>query len=889
MDNKLYRLSRRDLLKGSLALVAGSLMPRLSGILQVVSASPEISPKRIYLAPDDHTDYLWAADEATYRQAFLNMLDHYLDRADTTAGQPSDYQSRWNCDGSFWVWTYEKNKSASAFTRLMGRISDGHISVPLNPLIQCLGGVPAEAVLRGMYYAGRIERRYGLRFNLAYSMENTTLPYGLGALWVGAGAKYSWNGVCGCASQLSYSSLSNRDHEIYWWVGPDGSRILMKWYSLVENPGIGSYAEARDPSAAVNYVDTNSGFKARYNYDLIGVFGKGWDDVQTTTDEFETVAKNKTNANRRVIVSNEQDFFQDFETTYGTSLPSLSCSFGNEWDLLCASMAEVSARVKRVVEKLRSAESLATLVSLQSSNFMSGRETARDLAFMDLGLYWEHDWTADCGSSCATQRANWQRRLAGEIESYVNTLYTDAATALAGMIQKSGANVRFYAFNPLSWARTDIADLPYPNSTVHVVDLTTGAEVPSQFVTVDGQSYLRILASNVPPVGYKVFEIQSGQGSSFSNAATVTGNVIENGLYKVAVADRGAITSLIDKTRSNREFAKPGDDGRVINDLGSGSGTALQVENAGPVSATLLASVTTSSPLKHTSRITLIRNSNRIEIRNDVNQSFSGTPSWSFAFDLTSPDVWHEEVGAVIRAKLLAQGGHYSPRNARYDWLTLNHFADISSGGVGATLSNADCYFMQLGASVVDSLDTSRPQLSPLVGGQVDGPSLGIPNQGGDTYFLQRFALQTHDAYDPVAAMRFALEHQNPFVTAVITGGSQYPETSYSLLSISNQNVLLWALKPAEDGIAQGIIARLWNLSDSQASFSLSFSPPFSITSAKRTTHIETPLGDATVTDDALHASLAGHQMSTFLVKPTPIPVVNYDHWVYLPLILKEG
>ena len=30
----------------------------------------------------------------------------------------------------------------------------------------------------------------------------------------------------------------------------------------------------------------------------------------------------------------------------------------------------------------------------------------------------------------------------------------------------------------------------------------------------------------------------------------------------------------------------------------------------------------------------------------------------------------------------LAQGGHYSSRNARYDWLTLNHFADISGADV---------------------------------------------------------------------------------------------------------------------------------------------------------------------------------------------------------------
>ena len=68
---------------------------------------------------------------------------------------------------------------------------------------------------------------------------------------------------------------------------------------------------------------------------------------------------------------------------------------------------------------------------------------------------------------------------------------------------------------------------------------------------------------------------------------------------------------------------------------------------------------------------------------------------WRFGFNITSPDVWHEEVGAIIRARLTTAGGHYSPRNARYDWLTLNRFADMSGGGVGVTLANADCYYMQ--------------------------------------------------------------------------------------------------------------------------------------------------------------------------------------------------
>ncbi|MEZ4867733.1 MAG: glycosyl hydrolase-related protein [Caldilineaceae bacterium] len=870
-NRELIQLSRRNLLKTGAILLTGATSAHLLRLGDHYRLFSQENVKRLYIAPDEHTDYMWTADEETYRQAFLEMLDYYLDLADVTANELSEHQSRWNCDGSFWMWTYEQNRPAADFERLINRIRSGHISVPLTALVSCYGGAPAEAVLRGMYYPGQIERRYNVRFTLAVSMENQTLPYGLGALWAGAGAKYSWKGVCGCASKVP--GLQKREHEIYWWIGPDGSKILMKWYSLLGNQLLGGYAEARDPAVAVDLLDAKAA-SADYPYSVAGAFGKGWDDLKTLTDEFVTVAKSKTNANRRVIVSNEEDFFQDFETNYGTSLPSISSSFGNEWELYCASMAEVSAQVKRSVEKLRNAEALATLVTLQDVSFMHARTTARDLAWMNLGLYWEHDWTAD-GPVGRNARREWQRRLASEIASYVDGLSADAITALGGMIRKNSSNVRFFVFNALSWTRTDVADLPYTGAApLHVIDLTTGLEAPSQIVMLNNRRYLRILANQVPAVGYKVFEVRSGPGQGFANAlsADASTGVIQNSIYQVTVVPRGAILSLQDKTRANREFVRD-ISGYVINDLhrvndpANPSATGvLSVENVGPVSVTLVATTSSATPLQHTTRITLLRDSNRIDIQNEITQNFSDVYTWRYGFNLASPDVWHEEVGAMIRAKLLADGGHYSPNNARYDWLTLNHFADMSSGDIGVTLSNADCYYMQLGNSTADILDTETSQFSPLVGGQVDGSSLGILDQGGDSYFLQRFALKTHAAYDPASAMIFALEHQNPLVAGIVSGGDAYPETFYSLLTISNPNVLLWALKPADDGIEQGIVTRLWNLSDVPVDFTLTYSPG-DIATAKETTHLETPVGNATVDNGALTGSLASQQLKTFSVQ----------------------
>ncbi len=373
-------------------------------IVLTFSASAQ---RRFYIAPDDHTDYFWAADDVTYRQAFLTMIDFYLDKMDETQTNPSDTQMRWNCDGSLWMWEYEKNRNPQQFERFLSRMRDGHMSVALNPLVLVQGGAPAESVLRGMYYPGLIERRHNVKFPVAIAMENQTHPYGLASLWAGSGAKWSWKGVCNCASQVP--QLNDRDREIYYCAGRDGSKVLMKWQSqLTTNRMFGGYYEAYIPMNSILFAEQDLAFQTRYPFPVIGAFGRGGDEVEYTSDEFVTVAQQNSNANRRIIVSNQEDFFRDFESLYGNTLETYAASYGNEWDTLTASLAEVSARLKRSTEKLRSAEAMATLVSINNPAFMSSRIAERDRAMLNMGLYFEHDWTADGPFITRTTRAEWR-------------------------------------------------------------------------------------------------------------------------------------------------------------------------------------------------------------------------------------------------------------------------------------------------------------------------------------------------------------------------------------------------------------------------------------------------------------------------------------------------
>ena len=817
--------------------------------------------KKFYIANDDHTDYMWSADAAACRTAFLDMLDYYLDLADTTAGDESDFQSRFSCDGSYWIRTYEQSRTAAQFDRLIGRIRSGHINVPMTLLNLCYGGMPAEAVLRSLYYAGRLERRYGLKFKLAMAQENQALPYGLGSLWAGSGALYSWKGICGCSSRIP--DAWNRPYDMYWWTGPDGSRLLMKWYSQIRQDGygIGGYAEARRVPGIITEAEASADFRSRVPYDIVGLFGYGGDDLTSRTDAVVKAARSATTADREVVCANEIDFFEDFQRVYGDSLPSLGASFGNEWDLLSASLAEVSGSVKRGVEKLRAAEALAALAALKDPAFMKARATVRDEAWIDLGLYFEHAWTGD-GNVSRAARAAWERDRAAGFLGYVDALWEDARKALGARIRKEGTAKRYFVFNPLGWERDDFADLPFTGAgPVHVVEATANREVPSQFIEGTTGRALRIWADHVPSLGYKVYEVLNGAGQAFDGGPWAGPDTLENARYRIRLASDGAIDSLADKIRGDREFVRA-DGGLRINELGPGDGT-LTVENAGPVSVTLKA--VSAAPLAHTTSVTLFRDSERIDIRNEISQNFDDVFSWRFGTSLDGAEVWHEEIGAIIKARTIDEGGAYYPRAVRRDWLTLGHFADLAGPAAGLTVSAPDNQFFKLGNSTVERLDTSTPAISVLAGGQVDGPVYGIPAQGGDAAFLQRFALRTHDAFEAAASMRFALEHQNPFVAGEVTGGQDYPAGSFSFLTIDDPRVLAWSVKPCEDTTDNRTIVRLWNLQDRAASASLAFGG-MAVLGVARTTHIETPIEDAAISGGALIAVPAAWQMTTYSV-----------------------
>jgi len=93
-----------------------------------------------------------------------------------------------------------------------------------------------------------------------------------------------------------------------------------------------------------------------------------------------------------------------------------------------------------------------------------------------------------------------------------------------------------------------------------------------------------------------------------------------------------------------------------------------------------------------------------------------------------------------------------------------------------------------------------------------------------------------------------------------------FPADRYSLVQTTDPNVLLWAVKPADDGMAKGLVLRLWNLSDAPASTQVTLHG--GIASAWRSTHVETDLEALQSAAVGLPLAFARQQVQTVRLLP---------------------
>jgi len=118
------------------------------------------------------------------------------------------------------------------------------------------------------------------------------------------------------------------------------------------------------------------------------------------------------------------------------------------------------------------------------------------------------------------------------------------------LVQSSPNRIPLVVFNPLTWARSDVAQVRFtmpPAWQGFTVRDAEGADVPFEIIPSGGSGksqQLAFVADQVPSMGYRMYYLEPAGPPE--GAAPLEGNVLENRFYKVTFG-AGGIKSLLDK------------------------------------------------------------------------------------------------------------------------------------------------------------------------------------------------------------------------------------------------------------------------------------------------------------------------------------------------------
>jgi alpha-mannosidase len=126
-------------------------------------------------------------------------------------------------------------------------------------------------------------------------------------------------------------------------------------------------------------------------------------------------------------------------------------------------------------------------------------------------------------------------------------------------------------FNPLSWERRDVVKLKLPEAEMNeyaVFDLQ-GKEIASQIVPIKRHvREILFVAENVPGLGYKTYVLKKQKPLLKSADIRISQGEIENGFYKVAIdPESGWIKSIVDKRNGREILSGPGNELQLLEDL----------------------------------------------------------------------------------------------------------------------------------------------------------------------------------------------------------------------------------------------------------------------------------------------------------------------------------
>ncbi len=837
---------------------------------------PVLQQATIHLTGNSHIDaaWLWPVTETVdvVKRTFSTALQLMNEYPNYTYTQSAAAYNEWIA-----------TKYPAINEEIKKRIKEGRWEVVGGMWVEPDLNMPdGESQVRSLLLGKRFfQQQYGVDVRIGWNPDSFGYNWQLPQIYKRSGVDYF------VTQKMTWNDTNQLPFKLFWWESPDGSKVLTYFPHDYANNNLNPVRLSADLATA---RQRSPGMENMM--DLYGIGDHGGGPTRAILDEGDHWSQPD------MIVpkfewGTAQSYFSKVETEVSPNSPTINYgdlakgytpptpepgkigipTFKDEMYFeyhrgVMTSQAQHKRNMRESEEQTLNAEKYASLAWLHGDSYPNTDLTDdwKMVTFNDF-----HDLAAGSGIGIIYKEAQAEF---DKVRLSTNAISDHALTTLAANINtKAAGEVPVLVVNPLAWERTGIASVTVQMPTaapngISILDSHNNV-VPSKIISSDEKTNtykLLVQAKEVPALGYEVFHAVPGE-KPFATDLKASGYTMENATLRVTVDPAtGCITSLYDKKSNFESLAK----GACGNQLQTFKDTpkdydawnidpgtldhmtpitnvdSVELVEKGPMRAVIRVTRTWQSS-KFVQDIQLYANAEMVNVVNDID--------------------WHETHVLLKAAFPLAASGPMAtyeipygnierPTTRNNSWekakfeVPAMRWADLGDGQHGFSLINEAKYGYDAAGNVL--------RLTLL-----RSPTWPDPNADrGHQHFS--YALYPHaGTWKQALTERLGYQYNYRLLAEQVMAHTGTLPTSHSWISVEPENVVLTAVKKAED--SNSLIFRVFEWAGKQST--VTFTVPEGATAATETNLMEKPEGQPlAISGNKVTANITPYEILTIRV-----------------------
>ena len=813
--------------------------------------------KRIYTCATAHLDTIWNWDfEHTVTNCLYNTLAGNFELFE----KYKDY--KFNFEGSYRYELFEEYYP-EYFEKLKKYIEEGRWNVTGSAYENGDVNVPSpEALFRNILYGnGYFRKKFGKVSKEIYLPDCFGFGYALPSI-------IRHGNLLGFTTQkLTWGSAYGTPFDIGKWYGVDGNFC----FACVKPDSYTSiYRKIREKKDNIEKLaDNEAKYGLPWTFSFHGVGDQGGCPKKRSVVVLQKEIDKNNESDVKVISARSDEIYDDLNAlsdeqkdklpTWNNELVMTahavggytSRAIGKRWNRKCEELADVTERAAVLGSLLGNMEYPATTLEKAWKRAIA-HQFHDDIPGTSVQRGYQRSWNDYVLSM--NQLENEFTHSAGAVAKAMDTSWVKGTAVVIN--------------NSLEQDRADVATiaLNIKSDYVKVLD-KKGKLVPCQIISRDGDKTVIVVYCEMKALGYKVLDIQEAdKAEAFDTDLKITDSTIENSRYAVAIDTNGDICSIIDK-KFGKDLIKKSIRHQIIKYEGSSSWPAWELNYkdiaadvtefptlqskkvlyAGPVTAAIEVTQAHGGSI-FKSVIVLDKGSEYVKVYNEI--------EWwereKLLKDRFTLSVSNEKATYDLGLGAIKRGNN----SEKLYEVPAQKWADITEKDFGVSVISDCKYGWDKPAN-----NTIRMTVLHTPKGNYKKDSMQSLMEVG----LNRYGYAIHShANDISSTQKYAREFNQP-LSAVITDvhkGTLGAE--YSFGSLNKNNVILRAIKKAED--SDEIIVR-FNEGANIDTENIVFTLGAGIESAREVFASEETIGEAKVEKGNLIFNLGAYGIKSFALK----------------------